>query len=151
MALNIRSVEYYYAVVQDQPGQAAELLQLLNADGVDLLAFSIVPTGPTHTQLMMFPSDSGKLLTTAKRAGVELTGPHHALLVQGDNELGALVEVHRKLADANVNVYASTGVTDTRQGFGYLLYVKPDEFKAAATAVGVVGAPSYKPAPPLAR
>jgi hypothetical protein len=82
---------------------------------------------------------------------VELTGPHHALLVQGDNELGALVEVHRKLADANVNVYASTGVTDTRQGFGYLLYVKPDEFKAAATAVGVVGAPSYKPAPPLAR
>lgn len=151
MALSVRSVEYYYATVLDRPGQAAEMLQLLSEGGVDLLAFSIVPTGPTHTQLMVFPESTNQLLETTRRAGLDVTGPHYAILVQGDNELEALVEIHQKLADASVNVYASSGVTDQKGGFGYVLYVRPEDFKQAATVVGIVGAPSYVPAPPLKR
>ena len=38
---------------------------------------------------------------------------HHALLVQGDDELGALAtQVHERLIDAGVDVYASSGVTN---------------------------------------
>lgn len=145
----VRTVEYYYAMVEDRPGQAAELLKLLAGAGVDLLAFSVVPTGPTHTQLMLFPSEPGQLITTSKRANLPLVGPQHALLVQGDNELGALVQFHQSLAEANINVYASTGVTDQHGGFGYLLYVRPEDFKRAAAVCGVQGAPSYVPGPPL--
>jgi hypothetical protein len=147
--VNVRSVEYYYAMVPDVPGQAAELLTLLAGGGVELLAFSIVPTGPTHTQLMIFPESPNQLLATAQRASLELIGPQHALLVQGDNELGALVSLHRALADADINVYASSGVTDTKGGFGYVLYVRPEDFRKAAQIAGVGPVPSWRPAGPL--
>jgi hypothetical protein len=146
MSAVVRTVEYFYATVEDKPGEAASLLSLLHEGGVDLLAFSIVPTGPTHTQLMIFPATSGELTATAKRANLELVGPQQALMVQGDNELGALVELHQTLADRGVNVYASSGVTDPRGGFGYVLYVRPEDFKRAAEAIGAPGAKSWRPA-----
>ncbi len=149
MAVSVRCVEYYYATVDDRPGQAAQVLQLLAESGVDLLAFSVVPSGATHTQLMLFPAVPMQLLTAAKRANLEMTGPQHALLVQGDNELGALVEIHQTLAKEGVNIYASTGVTDTHDGFGYLLYVRPEDFTRAARLCGVSGAPTPTSRPPL--
>jgi hypothetical protein len=42
-----------------------------------------------------------------------------------------------KLLHASVNVYASTGVADGKGSFGYILYVKPDEFQRASAALGV--------------
>lgn len=148
--VNVRAVDYYYTVVQDRPGQAAVLLSLLSDSGVDMLAFSIVPTGPTHTQLQLYPESANQLLSIAKRAGIDLVGPQQALLVQGDNELGVLVEVHQALADASINVYASSGVTGPDGSFGYVLYVRPEDFKKAAQAVGIGGVPSWRPdGPPL--
>ena len=60
-----------------------------------------------------------------------------ALLVQGDDELGALAGVHQKLFEAGVNVYASTGVADGRGSYGYVLYVRPDEYARAASALNL--------------
>ncbi len=149
MSRQVRSVEYYYVTVQDRPGQAAELLKLLADGGVDLLAFSIVPTGPTHTQLMLFPAEPSQLSAMAQRAQLGMVGPQQAFLVQGDNELGALVDIHQKLADANVNVYASSGVVDSRSHFGYVLYVRPEDFKRASVALGLAAPPTWRPGPPL--
>ena len=95
------------------------------------------PTGPMRTQLTLFPEDPSKIKETAKKAGFPLDGPHTALLVQGDDELGALAEVHMKLAQANVSVFASTGVADGRGAYGYILYVRPDEYERAAKALGL--------------
>jgi hypothetical protein len=142
---SVRSVEYYYANVPDRPGQAAELLTLLSQAGVDLVGFCIVPSSPAYTQLWIFPSSPAQLLATTKRAGIDLVGPQHAILVQGDNELDALVHMHQSLAEANINVYASSGVTDARGGFGYLLYVRPEDHKKACGLLGIVGAPSAWP------
>jgi hypothetical protein len=149
MQASVRSVEYYYAVVPDRPGVAAELLTLLAKGGVDLLAFSILPTGPTHTQLMIFPEEPNQLVQTCKRASIELVGPQNALMVTGDDELGAMVEIHEILADATINVYAASGVSDGRDGFGYIIYVRPEDFKHAATVLGIAGAPSWRPSGPL--
>jgi len=55
--------------------------------------------------------------------------------VQGDDELGALTEIHKKLYQANVNVYASNGVTDGKGSFGYILYVRPEEYERAAATL----------------
>mgnify|MGYP000025312388 CR=1 FL=1 len=38
-----------------------------------------------------------------------------------DRELGALVDVHEKLARANINIYASSGVADGRGSYGYVM------------------------------
>ncbi len=64
-----------------------------------------------------------------------LDGPHKALLVQGDDELGALAGIHLKLYKANINVYASSGVADGKGSFGYLIYVKPEDFDRAVEAL----------------
>lgn len=143
--LSVTTVEYYYATMDDVPGQAAALLSILSEQGIDMQAFSVVPMGPSQTQLMIFPSDPSKLVAMAKRANLEIVGPQYALLVQGDNELGALVELHEKLASADVNIYASSGVADNSGGFGYLIYVRPEDFKKAATVSGVANARSWHP------
>ena len=44
---------------------------------------------------------------------IVLVGPHRAFLVQGDDHLGALAEIHRRLFEGNINVYASSGVTES--------------------------------------
>lgn len=137
MAQRIRRAEYYYATITDMPGEALEVLSALADVGVELSAFMTLPVGPAHTQVTLFPDDAGKLVAEASKAGMSLDGPHPALLVQGDDELGALVELHAQLADAGVNVYASTGVTDGAGRFGYVIYVKPDEFDQAAFAMGI--------------
>ena len=137
MACSIRRIYYFYTTVRDQPGEAYKLLTILGSLGINQLAFSAVPVGPSVTQLAIFPEDQGKLVQQAKTAGLQLDGPHSAFLVQGDDELGALAAIHRRLYDANVNVYASSGVTDGQGSFGYLIYVKEDDFGRASEALGV--------------
>jgi hypothetical protein len=51
--------------------------------------------------------------------------------------LGALAEIHQVLYQADVNIYASSGVTDGRGTFGYLIYVRPEEYERAAAALSV--------------
>jgi hypothetical protein len=137
VAYEIRRAEYFYTTVPDSPGQAYDLLSQLESLGINLVAFTAVPIGPQHTQLTLFPEDQEKLAAEAKRAGLALDGPHPALLVQGDDELGALAKIHERLCAANVNVYASSGVTDGRGSFGYVIYVRPEEFERAASALEV--------------
>ena len=134
MAFAIRPVDYYYANVRDEFGAASRILSALAGRGVNLLAFAAVPSGPTLAQFTLFPEDSRKLVAEARAAGLPLDGPHRALLIQGDDELGALADVHERLGDADVDIYASTGVTDGRGAFGYVVYVREDQFEKAQAA-----------------
>jgi len=137
MAIKIQKVEYFYTSVQDQPGEAYKLLGQLENIGVNLLAFTAIPMGPERTQFTLFPEDTNKLQQAANKAGFSLDGPHPALLVQGDDELGALTGLHKKLYQANVNIYTSSGVTDGKGSFGYVLYVRPEEMDKAVSALGI--------------
>jgi len=133
----IRRVDYFTTTIRDRPGEGYKLLAQLAEVGLNLVAFTAVPVGPNHTQLTLFPEDSGRMESAAQRAGMKLDGPHPAFLVQGDDKLGALAEIHQELFRANVNVYASSGVTDGGGTFGYLIYVRPDDYERAAGALGI--------------
>ena len=135
MAFTIRRVDYYYANVRAELGAAYRVLSQLAELGVDLLAFTAVPSGPSLAQFTLFPEDAGKLVAEGQRAGLPLDGPYHALLVQGDDELGALAGVHERLVDAGVEIFASSGVTDGRGSFGYVVYVRENQFEQAASAL----------------
>ena len=137
MAYTIRRVNYFYTTVRDRPGAAYKLLQQMAEMGLNMLVFTAVPVGPMHTQLTIFPEDSAKMETMAQRAGMKLDGPHPAFLVQGDDELGALADIHQALYQTNVNVYASSGVTDGRGSFGYVIYVRAEDFDRAAAALSI--------------
>lgn len=137
MAFNIRRADYFYAAVEDTPGAAYKLLSQLAELGINLLAFTAVPVGPMRTQLTLFPADTGKFKSAASNAKLELDGPHRALLAQGDDELGALADIHERLYEAGVNVYASSGVTDGKGSYGYVIYVRPEEYEQAVSALAV--------------
>jgi hypothetical protein len=132
MAYKIRQADYFYATVNDPPEEADKVLAQLAEQGINLLAFTAVPAGPMRTQFTIFPDDDAKMVNAARLAGLELDGPHPALLVQGDDELGALAAVHGKLQLAGVNVYAASGIADGQGSFGYIVYVRPEDFDRAA-------------------
>ncbi|GAB4290412.1 MAG: hypothetical protein Kow0098_09010 [Ignavibacteriaceae bacterium] len=135
MSYTIKKVDYFYCSVEDQPGEAYKLLSTLRNMGVNLLAFTAIPVGPMRTQLTLFPEDSSKLISAVQKAGLVLDGPQRALLVNGDDELGALTEIHEKLYQANVNIYASNGVTDGKGSYGYVIYVRPEEYERAVSSL----------------
>jgi len=137
MATSIRRADYFSLTVKDEPGAAYGLISQLARLGINMLAFAAVPVGPDTTQLTFFPEDAGKLVAEAKRDGLDLEGPHAALLVQGDDEIGVLAKIHADLTEAGVNVYASTGVTSGKGCFGYVVYVRSEQLEAAAKALGV--------------
>jgi len=135
MAIDIRRADYYQARVKDQPGESYKLLTWIAAQDVNLLAFAAVPLGPDRAQLTLFPERVERLAAAAEKGGLVLEGPFPAILVQGDDRLGAFADVHARLYDAGVNVYASSGVTDGRGAYGYVLYVQPGEVERAITAL----------------
>jgi hypothetical protein len=51
--------------------------------------------------------------------------------------LGAFASVHERLFQAGVDIYASSGVTDARNAFGYVVYVREDQFERAVEALGL--------------
>jgi hypothetical protein len=137
MAAKVQQVEYFYCTVEDQPGEAYKLLSLLTDLGVNLFAFTAVPSGLMHTQFTLFPEDSQKLKSEAKKAALNLNGPIPALLVQGDDELGAVIEVHKILYDASINLAASSAVSDGKGNFACVIYIRTEQFEAAKKALEI--------------
>jgi hypothetical protein len=135
MALSVRTLEYFYIRVADEPGKAYELLAKLAAEEINLLAFSAVPYGHGHVELTVFPDSSARLIRVADMLRWSLTGPQHACLIQGDDHLGALAEIQKKLLDAGVSIYASSGITDGTGHYGYVIYFKEGDHIAATAAL----------------
>ena len=136
MALDIRKVEYYNITVEGHAGEGSKLLSLFAGVGVNLLAFKAVPLEPMRTQFTLFPNDGLKMTDGAKKAGLELDGPHSALLIKGDNdESGELADIYEKLSQADINVHESSGIADIKGGYGVILYVKQEDCEKAMAAL----------------
>lgn len=137
MSITIKKIDYFNLTVKDQPGEAYKFLSQLADLGISMSAFSAIPLGPVSTLLTIFPDNSQKLSKELKLAGQTLDGPHKALLVQGDDELGALIEIHHKLYQASINISAASGVSDGKDSFGYVIYLRNDEFEKAVKVLGL--------------
>lgn len=132
-----RVVPYHYCTINDEPGAALEVLEMLTDAGINQSAIAFIPVGPNMTELAIFPDDTDALLRLAAAAGLTLFGPHQAILIEGDDALGALVDFHRRLANQGVNIYASTAVTCGHGHFGMLIYVKNEDIGRARSALGI--------------
>ncbi len=142
MAETIEVVEYFYATVGQKPGEARRLLEHLSERGVNLLAFTAFPLGANQAQLDFFSDEPELLKKAAEDAGVTLFGPKRAFLIRGDDRVGALHEHHLRLANAGINVHAANGVSSGGGRYGYVLWVKPQDFEGAARALEVQAKPS---------
>ena len=116
-------------------GEASKLLSVFAGAGVNLLAFKAVPLGPGRTQFTLFPDDGSKMAAGAKKAGLELDGPHSAVLVEGGDESGALADIYAKLSQADIHVNESSGIADIKGGYGVILYLKQEDCGKALTVL----------------
>lgn len=137
MAAHIYSVDFFYTTVEDKPGQGLRFLELLASRDVNLLAFNAFPVGRDRTQLVIYPLNSTWLADLARQEGLHLVGPHHALMVYGDDEMGALVDLHQTLSESRINVSSSNGIADGRGGYRYMMHVHPDDYMRALEVLGV--------------
>ena len=136
MAVTIRRVEYYYIIVEDRPGEGARIFAALKNASVNLVAFTAFPVGVGKTQLDFFPENADAFRKAVGDAVADLVGPKRAFLVQGPDRAGAVVELHQQLGQAGINAYAANGVSDGHGSFGYILWVKTEDYERAATALG---------------
>ena len=134
MTFSVRPVQYFYFNTRDEVGAAYQVLSAFAERGVDLLAFTAVPNGEDRAQFALFPADPSQFTAEARSAQIEVEGPHHALFVHGDDALGRLADIHERLFKAGVDVYASSGVSDGAGSFGYVVYVREDQFEKAVEA-----------------
>lgn len=137
MPILIKRIDYFYCTVEDKHGKGYWLLEHLRQKSVNLVAFTAFPVGSGRSQFDFIPDDAEKLKAATTEAGVALVGPKQAFIVQGEDDVGAIVDLHRKLSSAGISVYAANGVSSGSSQFGYVLWVKPEDFEKAAQALGI--------------
>ncbi len=120
MAEAVQRIEYFYVTVEDKPGTAFQLLAQLKVRGVNLVAFTAFPIQGGQSQLDFFPENAEQLLSAAADEGITLVGPRKAFLIQGEDRPGALIDHHKRLSEAGINVRAVNGVASGSGEFGYV-------------------------------
>ncbi len=132
----IRKIDYFYTSIKDESGEGYRFLAQLAAKKVDLTAFTAVPFGPDRAQLTLFPTDTASLSAAAKQEKIDLDGPHSAILVQGQDQIGVLAGILSKLAAVSINVFSVHCLTDGRGGFGTIIYLRPSDIDQALKTLG---------------
>jgi prephenate dehydratase len=135
MSDTLRKVDYFHTMVANTPGQGAKVMAGLAAEGVDLLAFSGFPSAK-RAQLDLIPVDPARLKRAAKKLGVKLSLKKTGFLVQGEDRVGAMVDILDKLASAKINVTAVDAISSGDGRFGAIFWVKPPAVAKAARLLG---------------
>ena len=137
MTLSIKRVNYYHTIVDDHHGKGYWLLEHFRQKGVNLQAFIVFPLGGGKSQLDFVVEDVEILRQAALSAGIQLTGPKRAFMAQGNDEVGAIVDLHRKLTAAEINIHAGSGLSGGAGSFCYLFWVRSEDYENAALALGI--------------
>jgi hypothetical protein len=136
MSLEITRVDYYNLTVEEHVAEGSAMLGTIVGAGVDFLAYKAVPLSAARTRFTLFPIDGSRLMDGAAKAGLEVDGPHPAVLIVGDERPGALADIYGRLARAGISVEESAGIAHINGGYGVVLYLRPEDCDRAITAVG---------------
>lgn len=136
MADVVRRVEYQYVVVPDRPGEGLRVLEALQREGVNLLAYLGFPVEGGRAQLDLVAEDPDALRRVAAEQGWALSSAKWAFLVQGDDRVGAAAEHLRKLSEAGVNITAAAATAAGAGRYGMILWVKPEDYERASQLLG---------------
>jgi hypothetical protein len=134
MAAKVSKVDYFYIETSNKPGEGAKVLAKLQAEGVDLFAFSGFPHGQ-KAQIDFVPKNSVTFKAAAKKIGLKLSARKTGFLVQGDDRAGEVARLMGKLAQINVNVTAMDAVCAGKGRYGAILWVKSADVAKAAKAL----------------
>lgn len=137
MAEDIRKVDYFYAIVPNKLGEGARILSDLCGAGINLIGFSGFPSGARRAQLDFMPEDSAAFTKAARKAGLKLSRRKTGLLIQGNDQPGAVAEIFEKLAAAGINVTSLQAASAGGGRYGAMLWVKASDMRKAVRALGI--------------
>ena len=132
MAYRVRKVNYCKMTVPSRVGQAEAVLSAVKEAGINMHAFSGFPSKAGKSQIDFVSDDSAAIRRLAKKSGWRLSKTKKAFLVQGNDEIGAIHKIFKKLADEKINVTAADAVAAGVGRYGMILWVKPKVYNRAA-------------------
>jgi hypothetical protein len=135
MAYRVLKVKYCKMTVPSRAGQGLQVLDAIKDAGISLQAFTGFPVGGGKSQVDLVSDDIPAIRRVAKREGWRISDVKKAFLVTGNDEVGAVQKVMKRLADKKINVIAVDGVAAGAGRYGMILWVKPGDYQAAARAL----------------
>lgn len=136
MRADVKRVPYFYAIFEDASGVGYGLMQLFKQKELTLIGFHAFPLYDRQTQMNFFPENPKRFQAAMAESGVRLIGPKEAFIVRGATGLNTIIDHHKVLADAGINVKASDGIADPDGRFAYLLWVNHADVERAAGLLG---------------
>jgi hypothetical protein len=136
MADKVEKVDYFVVEVADKPGEALRIIKSLNAEGVNLRAFTGFPQG-NGAQLDFVPRDPDIFKKAARRLKLEITSRKTAFLIRGKDRKGALGAVLGLLAGAGINITAIDAVSAPGGSYGAIFWVAKPDLARASKALGL--------------
>jgi hypothetical protein len=136
MADKIRRVDYFSFESDDKPGEGARVLGKLKDARVNLLSFVAFPIGGQKAQLTVLPEKTDAFVAAARSAGLTTSAKKECFLVQGEDRVGAVYDVLKRLADANINCTAANA-NSAAGGYSMVVFVKLTDLGPAAKALGI--------------
>lgn len=138
MAYRVRKVNYFNLSLPNRAGQAEKILREVRSAEINLYAFTGFPLKAGKTQIDLVTDESTKLRRIAKKNSWRVSKTKKAFLVIGNDEIGAVHKVLKKLADNKINVIAADAVSAGKGRYGMILWVKPKVYARAARALKAV-------------
>ena len=127
----VRKVGYFAVTVSNTAGQGARILEALRESNVNLLAFTGFPRSG-KAQIDFVPDNPGLFQRAAKKAGLKVRKKKVGFLVQGQDRVGAVADIMKKMAQAKINVTAIDALAAGKRRFVAILWVKPKNVSKAA-------------------
>ena len=135
MAYRTLKVNYCKMTILSRAGQGEKILAALAEAGINLLAFTGFPAGGGKSQVDFVSDAMPAIRRLAKKEGWRLSDTKNAFLVQGNDEVGVVHKVLKRLADEKINVVAVDAVAAGAGRFGMILWVRPKDYRAATRAL----------------
>ncbi len=132
MASRVSQVTAVTLRIEDRVGALAEILELLREAGLNMVA--IASQRRTGTALMVIPSDLEAVRRLAAEHGL-LLSMRQVFLVEGDDGVGVLCDITRRIADAGVNIEDVAALSAADKYAAVFTFADAD-LEAASKALG---------------
>jgi len=132
MANRISQVTAVTLRIEDRVGALADMLDLLRESGMSMVA--IASQRRTGTALMVIPTDLEAIRKLARDQGI-LLSQRQVFLVEGDDGVGVLCDVARKIADAGINI-EDVAALSTAEKYAAVFTFADADMEAVGEALG---------------
>jgi hypothetical protein len=137
MELSVERVDVWAATIEDKPGGLAQVLSALRDAAVDLqfVVARRTPEAPDKGVVFVAPLQGEREIRAATQVGFSITTSLYSVRVMGLDQLGAIAQMSRMLADEGINL---RGLSAAVLGTQFIAYLAIDSLDDAEKAVDIL-------------